>query len=53
MSKLVNEDSIPQLLREMTVKEKLDLLIGKSFFLHRNFQNTEFLLSDIWMVPPE
>lgn len=32
MSKLVNEDSIPQLLREMTVKEKLDLLIGKSFF---------------------
>lgn len=32
MSKLVNEASIPQLLKEMTIKEKVDLLVGKSFF---------------------
>ena len=32
MSKLVNEASIPALLEEMSVKEKVDLLVGKSFF---------------------
>ncbi len=32
MSKLVNEDSIPALLAEMSVKEKVDLLTGKSMF---------------------
>lgn len=32
MSKLVNEESIPVLLKEMTVKEKIDLLVGKTKF---------------------
>lgn len=32
MSKLVNEASIPELLKEMSVKEKVDLLTGKSVF---------------------
>lgn len=32
MSKLVNADSIPVLLKEMSVKEKIDLLVGKSAF---------------------
>lgn len=32
MSKLVNEASIPGLLSEMTIDEKLELLVGKSFF---------------------
>ncbi len=32
MSRLMNETSIPELLQEMTTKEKIDLLTGKSFF---------------------
>lgn len=32
MGKLVNEDSIPALLAEMSVREKVDLLTGKSSF---------------------
>ena len=32
MSKLVNEASIPVLLQEMTPKEKIDLLVGKTAF---------------------
>ena len=32
MSQLINEQSIPILLKEMTVEEKIDLLVGKSAF---------------------
>lgn len=32
MSKLVNEASIPELLKEMTVQEKVDLLTGETMF---------------------
>lgn len=32
MTKLTDESSIPRLLREMSTKEKIDLLTGKSFF---------------------
>ena len=32
MSKLVNESSIPELLKEMTVQEKVDLLTGETMF---------------------
>ena len=32
MSKLVNEASIPELLKEMTTQEKVDLLVGKTIF---------------------
>lgn len=32
MAKLMNEASIPELLDEMTVEEKVDLIVGKSFF---------------------
>lgn len=32
MSKLIDEKSIPVLLEEMTVKEKIDLLVGKTAF---------------------
>lgn len=32
MAKLVNESSIPELLREMTPEEKVDLLVGGTFF---------------------
>lgn len=31
MTKLVNESSIADLLQEMTVKEKVDLLVGKTY----------------------
>lgn len=32
MSKLINEASIPELLNEMTVQEKVDLLTGETMF---------------------
>ena len=37
MSKLVNEASIPALLEEMSVKEKVDLLVGKTVFSSQEF----------------
>lgn len=32
MSKLINEESIPVLLKEMSIKEKIDLLVGNTVF---------------------
>ncbi len=37
MSKLEKESSIPVLLQEMTPEEKVDLLVGKSFFRSQEF----------------
>ncbi len=37
MSKLINQESIPALLNEMSVREKVDLIVGKSFFTTQEF----------------
>lgn len=37
MAKLIDEHSIPELLREMTPREKVDLLVGDTFFSTRGF----------------
>lgn len=53
MAKLMNEASIPELLDEMTVEEKVDLIVGKSFLPPRRMKNTEFRPSCIWTEPRE
>lgn len=52
MSKLINEASIPELLNEMTVQEKVDLLTGETMFSSPEMPQYGIPPFCIWMAQP-